>query len=154
MLSYNVGVDSNGGDRPPGLRSGLGTDRSEPGSQVFAALSRTALARRFRSWRGVSGKSYVFTVYPASDCPAYCDAVLLAAAFDGDGARRVLAVLDTGAFPEPALARAERELGRSAEQLEFHVHLLSSSAADRRETIADLSAGLVGHTRPDAGIDS
>src|SRR5947209_3175310 len=28
---------------------------------------------KYRHWRGVSGRSYVFSVYSAGDCPAYLD---------------------------------------------------------------------------------
>jgi hypothetical protein len=49
----------------------------ERGGREFAALSRTPLASQFFSWRGMSGKSYVFTVFAPSYCPAFCDVLLL-----------------------------------------------------------------------------
>ncbi len=110
----------------------------ERGGREFAALSRTPLASQFFSWRGVSGKSYVFTVFAPSYCPAFCDVVLLAVARDDRGRRRILTALDTGAFPEPVLARAERQLSVHADALEFHVHLLARSLAERRAALADL----------------
>jgi hypothetical protein len=113
--------------------------RSPLCERTFAALSRTTLASRFISWHGLSGKSYVFSVYVPSDCPPFCDALLLAVARDGCGRPRILAALDTGAFPEPTLARAERELRSRAGTLEFHVHLLARLLAERRAILADLA---------------
>lgn len=141
MLSRDVAVDSPDLD----VLSRVGTfaaDRAGRTDRTFAALSRTELAGRFAPWRGQSGKSYVFSVYAASDCPAFCDAVLIAAARDETGRRRPLDLIDTGTFPEPSIARARRDLGRRGGALEFHVHLLSRTPAERREAIADLAAAL------------
>jgi hypothetical protein len=94
---------------------------------------------RFCSWTGLSGSRYVFSVYPASSCPAFCHAVLLAAVRDGPRRLRIVSVRDTGAFPEPVVARAQREFRAFGPGLEFHLHLLPSSPADRAATIADLA---------------
>ncbi len=133
MLSFDAGEDSRGiysVAAPPSARAG----------GRFAALSHTAFASRYLSWSGASGKSYVFSVYPASDCPAFCDAVMLAVATDGQDGRRALAAFDTGAFPEPVLARAQREHGRR--NLELHVHLLSRDPSERRAALADLESAV------------
>ena len=106
----------------------------------FRALSKTSLASRFVSWAGLSGKPYVFSVYKPSACPAFCDAILLAVTRNGGGRQQILATCDTGAFPEPVLARAVCEFSPLADTLEFHVHLLARSSADRRAAIADLEA--------------
>jgi hypothetical protein len=98
------------------------------------------LASRFVSWEGLSGKAYVFSVYAPSDCPAFCNAVLLAVSPNETGTREVLGGFDTGPFPEPALARAERDFGSSTKTLEFHVHLLARSSGERRAVLADLAA--------------
>src|SRR5271157_2617576 len=82
----------------------------ETRGSALAALAGTRFASRFFSWAGLSGRRYVFSVYPASACPAYCDAVMLAAVRDGSGRRRVVSVRDTGAFPESVAARAVHEL--------------------------------------------
>jgi hypothetical protein len=105
----------------------------------MAALAGTPLASRFWSWAGLSGRRYVFSVYPASACPAFCNAVMLAAVRDGAGRRRVVSVRDTGAFPEPVVARAKCELRAFGPGLEFHLHLLASSQAEREATVADLA---------------
>jgi hypothetical protein len=108
-------------------------------SSALSALAGTPLAERFCSWAGLSGRRYVFSVYPATECPAFCDAVLLAAVRGDAGRLRVVSVRDTGAFPEPVLARAERELRAFGASLEFHLHLLASSPAERASAVADLA---------------
>jgi hypothetical protein len=113
---------------------------TETDGEPLAALAGEALAPRFRSWRGASGRRYIVSVYDADACPAYCDAVLIAAAVDADGRRRPLALADTGVFPEPVLARARRSLSQIAERVEFHLHLLAASSAQRRAALDDLSA--------------
>jgi len=105
----------------------------------LAALTDTPLASRFCSWAGLSGRRYIFSVYPWSECPAFCRAVLLAAARDDAGRRHALLVFDTGAFPEPALLRAKRDLSAYGPRLEFHLHLLASSGAERESVLADLA---------------
>jgi hypothetical protein len=112
-------------------------DRAGPSG--LAALAGTQLAQRFCSWTGLSGRRYVFSVYPASDCPAFCDAVMVAAVRDDAGRLRVLSVRDTGTFPEPVVARAERELRAFGTSLEFHLHLLASSPAERAAAVTDLA---------------
>jgi hypothetical protein len=106
---------------------------------ALAALAGMPFSARFSSWTGLSGRRYVFSVYSASTCPAFCYAVLLIAVRDDAGRLRVVSARDTGAFPEPALARAQREFRNFGPGLEFHLHLLPSSPADRAATIADLA---------------
>jgi hypothetical protein len=105
----------------------------------LAALTGTPFFSRFFSWAGLSGRRYVFSVYPASDCPAYRDAVMLAAVRDGFGRRHVVSVRDTGAFPEAVVARAVHELREFGSGLELHLHLLSRSPEEREATVADLA---------------
>jgi hypothetical protein len=109
------------------------------GGSSLAALAGMPFSSRFCSWTGQSGRRYVFSVYPASACPAFCGAVLLAAVRDGAGGRRVVSVRDTGAFPEPVVAKAQRELRAFGPGLEFHLHLLPSSPEEREATVADLA---------------
>jgi hypothetical protein len=116
------------------------SDRADrAGGSALAALAGTPLAKRFCSWTGLSGRRYVFSVYPASDCPAFCDAVMLAAVRDDAGRLRVVSVRETGAFPEPVVARAMRELRAFGASLEFHLHLLATSPAERAAAVADLA---------------
>ena len=105
----------------------------------LAALEGMPISSRFCSWVGLSGRRYVFSVYPALECPAFRDAVLLAVIRDMTGQRRVISVRETGSFPEPAVAKAQRELRAFGPGLEFHLHLLATSPAGRGATVADLA---------------
>jgi hypothetical protein len=105
----------------------------------LAALAGMPISSRFCSWIGLSGRRYIFSVYPAADCPAFRDAVLLAVVRDMMGQRRVVSVWETGAFPEPVVAKAQRKLRAFGPGVEFHLHLLSTSAAEGAATVADLA---------------
>jgi hypothetical protein len=114
-------------------------ERGNSAGSTLSALAETPLASRFCSWRGLSGRRYVFSVYAPSKCPAFCNAVLLAAVIDHTGRRRMVSVRETGAFPEPVIKRAELELSGYCGRLEFHVHLLASTPAKRDAVLADLA---------------
>ena len=105
----------------------------------LAALEGMPISSRFCSWVGLSGRRYVFSVYPALGCPAFRDAVLLAVVRDMTGQRRVVSVRETGPFPEPVVEKAQRELRAFGPGLEFHLHLLATSPAERAVTVADLA---------------
>jgi hypothetical protein len=108
-------------------------------SAPLLALADDALAARFRSWRGESGRRYVFSVYESFGCPAYSHAVIIVAAVDAGGVRTALLIADTGCFPEIVLANAASKWAHADVRIEFHVHLLANSAAGREAVIADLS---------------
>ena len=55
------------------------------------------------------------------------------------GRRCSVSVRDTGGLPEPVVATAQRELHAFGPGLEFHLHLLATSAAERAATLADLA---------------
>ncbi len=140
MLACGNGtIDEGGGfsERPTAPWIALASDRHRGGSSL-AALAGMPISSRFCSWKGQSGRRYVFSVYPASACPAFCDAILLAAVRDPKGRRRVLSVRETGAFPEPAIAGAQRELKAFGLAGELHVHLLARSPEERAAALADL----------------
>ena len=124
---------------PPLWNAPLIDEADTTDGNLLAALTGMPFAARFCSWTGLSGRRYVFSVYQASTCPAFCHAVLLAGVRGGPGRLRVVAARDTGAFPEPVVARAQREFRAYGPSLEFHLHLLPSSQADRAATIADLA---------------
>jgi hypothetical protein len=105
----------------------------------LAALAGMSISSRFCSWIGLSGRRYIFSVYQAADCPAFRDAVLLAAIRDMTGQRRVVSVWETGAFPEPVVTKAQHELRAFGPGIELHLHLLTRSPAERRATVADLA---------------
>ncbi len=123
----------------PAWLAAAGDRRDKARSASLAALAGTSVSSRFCSWIGLTGRRYVFSVYPASACPAFCDAVLLTVVRDMAGQRRVISVRDTGAFPEPAIAAAQRELRAFGAGVEIHVHLLAASADERAATVADLA---------------
>jgi hypothetical protein len=113
--------------------------RGDRSGSSLATLEGMPISSRFCSWVGLSGRRYVFSVYPASECPAFRDAVLLAVVRDMTGQRRVVSVRETGPFPEPVVEKAQRELQAFAPGLEFHLHLLTTSPLERAATLADLA---------------
>jgi len=117
---------------------------AEGDAEPLAALVGDTLSPRFCAWRGASGRRYIVSVYEPDACPAYCDAVLIAVAVSPDGRRQALTLTDTGVFPEPVLARLARSFaqsrGGSCGRVEFHLHLLAASPAERREALDDLRA--------------
>lgn len=117
--------------------------REETRGGSLAALDGMPISARFCSWIGRSGRRYVFSVYPASTCPAFHDAVLMAVVRDMTGRRCVVSVRETGGFPEPVVAMAQRELHVFGPGVELHLHLLAASAAERAATVADLAGAEV-----------
>ena len=113
---------------------------ASPQSASLAALAGEGLGGRFRSWRGASGRRFMFSVYSSAACPAYDHAVLIGAGVAADGERHVLFIADTGAFPEPVLERARAMLARADQRTELHVHVLAQSPGERAALIEDLSA--------------
>jgi hypothetical protein len=107
-------------------------------NQPLAALADASFAQRFRHWRGESGRRYIFSVYDPFACPSYDNAVLIAAARDENGEARVVFVADTGALPEIVLARAKEEIAAFS-AVEFHIHLLAASRAERAALMEDLA---------------
>jgi hypothetical protein len=113
---------------------------AEPDGEPLASLLGDTLSPRFCSWRGASGRRYIVSVYDFHRCPAYCDAVLIAVSVAPDGRRRPLALADTGVFPEPLIARMARSLAAAGARMEFHLHLLAASSAERKAALDDLAA--------------
>jgi hypothetical protein len=107
-------------------------------SAPLRALAGEALAARFRSWRGASGRRYIFSIFDRQSCPAYEHVVAMIVRRDPDGERRIMFIGDTGCFPELALARAAKEIPVAGE-IEFHLHMLATSRAERNAMIADLA---------------
>ena len=111
--------------------------RRRADSAPLTVLAGDALDGRFRCWRGRSGRRYVFSVYNSISCPAYEHAVLMVAATTPDGERRILSIVETGCFPDIALAKAAATTSGDG-ALEFHIHLLARSPAERSKLIGDL----------------
>jgi hypothetical protein len=107
-------------------------------NRELSVLAGDSLAGRFRHWRGASGRRYIFSVYDQASCPAYDDAILIVATIDARGERRIVFIADTGVLPELALTQASRMTAALESPVEFHVHLLAVSRAERMATINDL----------------
>jgi hypothetical protein len=122
-----------------GWTASMSNRHDKSSGSSLAALEGMAISSRFCSWVGLSGRRYVFSVYPALECPAFRDAVLLAVVRDMTGQRRVVSVRETGPFPEPVVEKAQRELLAFDPGLEFHLHLLATSPVGRAATVADLA---------------
>lgn len=112
----------------------------------LAGLAGTDLSRRFRHWRGASGRRHLFSVFPlgdpapGEDAPRFADAVVMAVGRDAAGAPRILALDETGPLPDLFYASAlfRAALARGAE--EIHVHLLAEGPAARAAVLRDLAA--------------
>ncbi len=96
--------------------------------------------RKYRHWRGRSGRSYAFTVYAPADCPAYVDTVLIAATRRGE----VLACVDLGPFPEAWLFKLRRRFEAQLGEIEFQIHVLAERQGDRQALIEDILPATVG----------
>ena len=112
----------------------------------LASLAGGALASRFHAWRGRSGRRYICSVFAVLDMatetefPNYSDAVIIAAAAEENGRRRMIAIGQSGSngawFGHSAFAR----MAISAGATEWHVHLLAASRAARHAVRCDLEA--------------
>ena len=91
--------------------------------------------RKFRHWRGRSGRAYVFSVYAPQECPAYVDAVVIVAARAG----AALACVDLGALPDVRLCELRRRFADLLDEVEFQVHVLTERQGDRLSLIADIT---------------
>jgi hypothetical protein len=107
-------------------------------NRELSVLAGDPLAGRFRHWRGLSGRRYIFSVYDQASCPAYDDVVLIVAVVEADEARRIVFIADTGVLPELTIASARKVAGDVAGDVEFHVHLLAGSRWERAAAIEDL----------------
>lgn len=101
----------------------------------LVALGREApqAASRFRRWVGISGRSYLVSVYPIAQCPDYVDAVVIAVA-GADGACVWIGESGQGGEALAATLRIAAEAGAS----EVHVHLLAGGSHERAAAIRDL----------------
>lgn len=118
-----------------------------PSAAPLAGLAGTDLARRFRHWRGASGKRHLFSVFPigvpcpGEEAPRFADAVVLAVGPDATGERRILAMDETGPLPELFYDSARFRAAMAEGADEIHVHLLTESAGGRAALLRDLDAG-------------
>ena len=117
------------------VKSALPPEGFCEGDTAFLGCEDLYLAK-FRHWRGASGRSYVFSVYSQQECPAYEDAVLLAASRRGGPA---LACVDLGPLPEASLSELRRLYADRLDEVDFQIHVLANRAVERRALIEDIS---------------
>jgi hypothetical protein len=112
-------------------------------ADLLAGLTGSTLSDRFRSWRGRSGRRYIFSIFRDWDGGAeFREAVVVAAERGPDGGRRILLVDSTETFPELLLQGRALAEARAQGANELHVHLLAASASERRAIVADLTADI------------
>ena len=116
-----------------------------PDDRALVGLAGSSSARRFRAWRGGSGRRYVFSVFPMGAGVAALDGVpldqegaVIAAVRAMDGALHPLWI-DLAGGPEHAWRTMEpyRVLA-GRRDCELHVHLLADGRTARRSVVDDL----------------
>jgi hypothetical protein len=97
----------------------------------------------FHFWSGGSGQRYVHTVYDLLDCPEVPAANFLLVRREASGRRSVLAIghlkHNSGSLNLAELRHRSARIGAN----EVHLHLLATSAQDRRIVELDLRAGRI-----------
>jgi hypothetical protein len=117
--------------------------RSAPQPQLATYDATPEPRARFHFWSGASGQRYVHTVYDLLDCPEVPAANFLLVRRDASGRRSVLAI---GHLKHDAASLNLAELRHRGARLganEVHVHLLASTAEQRRKIELDLRAGRI-----------
>jgi hypothetical protein len=120
----------------------------------LVGLAGSDLSPRFRWWRGVTGRRYMFSVFrlPPERCgsapadatarldhvPRYDQAVVLAVACEAEEERRVVYMGETGTLPDVVFGgeALHQALRQGAD--EIHIHVLTEDAAGRRAMLSDL----------------
>ncbi len=123
-------------------------DRYPALNAPLVGLVGSDLSRRFRHWKGVSGRRYLFSIFPLQrsasidEAPRFHDAVVLAVLRDKAGERRILVADETGALPDLFYGSAQFRGAVAAGANEIHVHLLTEDPRERAALLQDLDAGL------------
>lgn len=111
----------------------------------LAALRGSDLSRRFRHWRGMSGRRYLFSVFPlgadrsVDRCPRFDAAVVLAVKRGPDDGREILYLDQTGTVPDLLFDGTQLKAAIAAGANEIHVHLLTDCAEARLAILCDLA---------------
>lgn len=112
---------------------------------ALESLAGVALAARFHAWRGNSGQRYICSIFPVTaepdaGLPDFTEAVVIAAACEDDGTRRLVGLrqCEKGANPYARESFIIEALAAGAS--EWHIHLLASEEMQRRAAIADIDA--------------
>ena len=102
------------------------------------------LPDRFHFWGGASGRRYVHMVYTLLECPEVPEGNFILVHRDAQGRRTALAIghltRDCGSLNLAELRHRGARLGAN----EVHVHLLATTAQQRRGIELDLRAGQMG----------
>ncbi len=121
------------------------TSHRRPASnEPLVGLIGSDLSGRFRHWSGVSGRRYLFSIFPLTrpaaieEAPRFHDAVILAVLRNDTGERRILAADETGALPDLFYGSAQLRNAVAAGANEIHVHLLTDDAKGRAALLRDL----------------
>jgi hypothetical protein len=106
-------------------------------SRPLAALRATALESLFQSWRGLSGRRYICSVYPVAEEPAFdCGRAVVLAVRQTVAGAEIAFIFQPAASGGDFASWAARARRCGAGQ--FHVHLLAETAAERDGVAADL----------------
>ena len=113
------------------------------------AGTAAAQTERFHFWTGASGKRYIHTVYPLTDCPPLLGANYMLVRREDDGNRTLLAV-GRAEHAAPSLNLAEiRQKGASVGAIEVHIHLLAENSKQMKLVEFDLKTGQLDPTAAD-----
>ena len=119
-------------------------DRRPASNEPLVGLVGSDLSRRFRHWNGVSGRRYLFSIFPLprpssiDEAPRFHDAVVLGVVRDSAGERRILVADETGALPDLFYGSSQFRAAVAAGANEIHVHLLTDDPRGRAALLRDL----------------
>jgi len=112
----------------------------------LASLSGGRLSQKFQAWQGGSGQRYICSVFALHDSAAmdmvaaYSDAVVLIVRRDLAGVPTLVAIGDTGAWPELFWHGTDFAAMRAGGADEVHIHLMAETASARQSVMDDLLA--------------
>ena len=117
------------------------------GTPLFPDLLRDADAQdRFWYWRGISGRRYIHSVYPADACPPLPGAVYVLVKKTGT----LRTALSSGLLSEWSGALSP-DVASSG--LELHVHLMAATPVEAQAIAADLAQALAWPGSPETSIN-
>ncbi len=111
-----------------------------------------ALSNDFQFWSGLSGRSYVHTIFDLIGCPRVPACSYLLVKREANGARAALRI---GTVSAEAWSLNLAEIRHRAAQLganEVHVHLIAGDAGSRLKVAEDLQAGLFAELSPEPAL--
>jgi hypothetical protein len=111
--------------------------RSKASHRPLAALRATALENLFQSWRGLSGRRYICSIYPVTDeVEIDRDRAVVAAVRQTSAGAEIAFVFQPAAGGEDFALWAQR--ARRCGATAFHVHLLADTPEARAAVADDL----------------